>query len=139
MFCSSDLFETDCEVLWVSTGTAANSIILAHFVRPWQGVLCHEEAHIEADECGAPTFYAGGARLMPLPGPGAKIDAAALTARIAGIRKDVHQVQPGAISITNATEYGLAWRADEIGARSEERRGGQECVSTCRSRGSAYH
>src|SRR3546814_15188814 len=80
----------------------------------------------------------------------------ALTARRAGIRKDVHQVQPAAISITNATEYGLSWRADEIGAigeiaraeglklhmdgaRSEERRVGKECVSPCRSRGSPYH
>lgn len=115
----SDLFETECEVVWISTGTAANSIILAHFVRPWQGILCYEEAHIEVDECGAPTFYSGGAKLMTLPGTGAKIDAEALKARIAGIRKDVHQVQPAAISITNATEYGLAWRPDEIGAISE--------------------
>jgi threonine aldolase len=115
----SDLFETDCEVVWIATGTAANSIILAHFVRPWQGILCYEEAHIEVDECGAPTFYSGGAKLMTLPGSGAKIDADALKARIAGIRKDVHQVQPAAISITNATEYGLAWRPDEVGAISE--------------------
>ena len=115
----SDLFETECEVVWIATGTAANSIILAHFVRPWQGILCYEEAHIELDECGAPTFYSGGAKLMTLPGAGAKIDADALKARIAGIRKDVHQVQPAAISITNATEYGLAWRPDEIGAISE--------------------
>lgn len=115
----SDLFETTCEVVWVSTGTAANSIILAHFVRPWQGILCYEEAHIEVDECGAPSFYSGGAKLMPLPGRGAKIDTAALKARIAGIRQDVHQVQPAAVSITNATEYGLAWRPDEIGEISE--------------------
>ena len=46
----SDLFETSCEVVWIATGTAANSIILAHFVRPWQGILCYEEAHIEADD-----------------------------------------------------------------------------------------
>ncbi|GGJ37352.1 low specificity L-threonine aldolase [Sphingopyxis bauzanensis] len=115
----SELFETDCEVVWIPTGTAANSIILAHFVRPWQGILCYEEAHIEVDECGAPTFYSGGAKLMTLPGRGAKIDAEALKARIAGIRQDVHQVQPAAISITNATEYGLVWRADEIGEISE--------------------
>ena len=115
----SDLFETDCEVVWIPTGTAANSIILAHFVRPWQGILCYEEAHIEVDECGAPTFYSGGAKLMTLPGRGAKIDAEALKGRIAGIRKDVHQVQPAAISITNATEYGLVWRADEIGEISQ--------------------
>ncbi|MDK2759838.1 MAG: low specificity L-threonine aldolase [Sphingopyxis sp.] len=115
----SDLFETDCEVVWIPTGTAANSIILAHFVRPWQGILCYEEAHIEVDECGAPTFYSGGAKLMPLPGRGAKIDADALKARIAGICKDVHQVQPAAISITNATEYGLSWRAGEIAEISD--------------------
>ncbi|WP_082665090.1 threonine aldolase family protein [Sphingopyxis sp. H115] len=115
----SDLFETTCEVVWIPTGTAANSIILAHFVRPWQGILCYEEAHIEVDECGAPTFYSGGAKLMTVPGRGAKIDTEALKARIAGIRKDVHQVQPAAISITNATEYGLAWRAAEIGEISE--------------------
>lgn len=115
----SDLFETACEVVWIPTGTAANSIILAHFVRPWQGILCYEEAHIEVDECGAPTFYSGGAKLMPLPGRGAKIDAEALKARIRGIRNDVHQIQPAAISITNATEYGLAWRAEEITEISE--------------------
>jgi threonine aldolase len=119
----SDLFETACEVVWIPTGTAANSIILAHFVRPWQGILCYEEAHIEVDECGAPTFYSGGAKLMTLPGPGAKIDAEALKARIAGIRNDVHQVQPAAISITNATEYGLAWRPDEVREISEIAKG----------------
>lgn len=119
----SNLFETDCEVVWIPTGTAANSIILAHFVRPWQGILCYEEAHIEVDECGAPTFYSGGAKLMTLPGRGAKIDAEALKARIAGIRQDVHQVQPAAISITNATEYGLAWRAEEVGEISEIAKG----------------
>ncbi|MBB6427385.1 beta-eliminating lyase-related protein [Sphingopyxis sp. JAI128] len=119
----SDLFETNCEVVWIPTGTAANSIILAHFVRPWQGILCYEEAHIEVDECGAPTFYSGGAKLMTVPGRGAKIDTEALKARIAGIRKDVHQVQPAAISITNATEYGLAWRAAEIGEISEIAKG----------------
>src|SRR3546814_13805488 len=70
----SELFETDCEVVWIPTGTAANSIILAHFVRPWQGILCYEEAHIEVDECGAPTFYSGGAKLIPLTGRGAKIE-----------------------------------------------------------------
>ncbi len=110
----STLFETSCEALWIGTGTAANSIALAHFSRPWQGVLCHEEAHIEVDECGAPGFYSGGAKLMLLSGAGAKIDAAELETRIASIRNDVHQVQPAAISITNASEYGLAWTPDEV-------------------------
>ena len=112
----SDLFETRCSVLWVPTGTAANSIALAAFVRPWQAVLCHEEAHIEVDECGAPAMFSGGAKLMLLPGAGAKIDAATVAAKMTAICKDVHQVQPAAISITNASEYGLAWRPDEVAA-----------------------
>lgn len=110
----SDLFETPCEAFWIGTGTAANSIALAHFARPWQGVLCHEEAHIEVDECGAPGFFSGGAKLMLLPGAGAKIDPVELETRLASIRNDVHQVQPAAISITNASEYGLAWSPGEV-------------------------
>lgn len=115
----SDVFETSCEAVWVTTGTAANSIALAHFARPWQAVLCHEEAHIEVDECGAPGFYSGGAKLLLVPGSGAKIDPAALTERLGAIRNDVHQVQPAAISITNASEYGLSWRPDEVAGISE--------------------
>lgn len=115
----SAVFGREVAALWVATGTAANCLALATMVPPHGGVVCHREAHIEVDECGAPTFYSGGAKLMPLPGRGAKIDTAALKARIAGIRQDVHQVQPAAVSITNATEYGLAWRPQEIGEISE--------------------
>ena len=115
----SDLFETAVSVLWVPTGTAANSIALSAFVRPWQAVLCHAEAHIEVDECGAPAMYTGGAKLILLPGEGAKISASAIDGCMAAIRKDVHQVQPAAISITNATEYGLSWSADEAAAIGE--------------------
>src|SRR3546814_8083947 len=70
---------------------------------------------------------------MPLPGRGAKIDAAALKARIAGIRQDVHQVQPAAVSITNATEYGLAWRAGEIGEIGEIAKRSDEHTSELQS------
>jgi len=110
----SDLFETACEAIWVATGTAANSIAIAHFVRPWQSVLCHEEAHIEVDECGAPGFYSGGAKLLLVPGAGAKINAGMFEARLNMIRGDVHQVQPAAVSITNASECGLSWRPEEV-------------------------
>ena len=112
----SDLFETRVTALWVATGTAANSIALAQFVRPHQGIMCHEEAHIEVDECGAPSLFSGGAKLMLLPGEGAKISADALEKKLTSIRPDVHQVQAAAISITNASEYGLVWRADEVAA-----------------------
>ncbi len=112
----SDLFETRCSLLWVPTGTAANSIALAAFVRPWQAILCHSEAHIEVDECGAPAMFTGGAKLILLPGDGAKINAEGIDGAMAGIRTDVHQVQPAAISITNASEYGLAWQPSEVAA-----------------------
>lgn len=115
----SDLFETRVSVLWVPTGTAANSIALSAYVRPWQAVLCHEEAHIEVDECGAPALFSGGAKLILLPGEGAKISPEAIHTCMGGIRKDVHQVQPAAVSITNASEYGLAWRAAEVAAVGE--------------------
>jgi threonine aldolase len=115
----SDLFGTDCAALWVSTGTAANSLALATMVAPHGGVFCHEEAHINADEAGAPEFFTHGAKLMPLPGEGAKlVPDTVLTARRA-IRADVHRVQPHALSITNATEYGLVYAPDEVAALGE--------------------
>ena len=112
----SELFETDVRALWVSTGTAANCLALAALCPSYRGIICHRDAHIEVDEAGAPGFFTGGAKLILLDGPGAKIDAEAIDAVIGLIRKDVHQVQPAAISITNATEYGLVYRANEIAA-----------------------
>ena len=115
----SDVFETEVEALWVTTGTAANSIALAMLCPPTGAILCHREAHIENDEAGAPAMYNGGAKLMLLDGPGAKVTPAAVEAACARIRPDVHQVQPAALSITNATEYGLAYSAAETAALGE--------------------
>jgi threonine aldolase len=110
----SELFERDVAVLWVSTGTAANCLALASLVQPHQGVICHREAHIEVDECGAPGFYTGGAKLMLVDGEGAKISPQTVSDLLSTIRLDVHQVQAAAVSITNATEYGLVYQPQEI-------------------------
>lgn len=110
------LFGRECSVLWVATGTAANCLALATMVPPHGGVICHREAHIETDECGAPGFYTHGAKLMLAEGEGAKITPAAIEEVIAPIRQDVHQVQPHAVSITQASEYGLCYRPEEITA-----------------------
>jgi len=115
----SDLFETDVRAFWVTTGTAANCLALAALCPPYRSILCHRDAHIEVDEAGAPAFFTGGAKLLLLDGEGAKITPAAIDAACGAIRDDVHQVQPGAISITNATEYGLAYRAKEVAAIGE--------------------
>lgn len=115
----SDLFEREVRALWVTTGTAANCLALAALCPPYRAILCHRDAHIENDEAGAPGFFTGGAKLILLGGEGAKIAPDSVAAACDRIRKDVHQVQPAAISITNATEYGLAYRASEVGALGE--------------------
>jgi threonine aldolase len=125
----SELFGTEVRAFWVTTGTAANCLALAALCPPYRGILCHKDAHIEVDEAGAPGFFTGGAKLILLDGPGAKImpDRAGRTCDL--IRKDVHQVQPAAISITNATEYGLVYRAAEVAALGD----------FARERGLAFH
>jgi threonine aldolase len=110
----SDLFGTECIALWVATGTAANCLALAAMVPPHGGVVCHREAHIEMDEGGAPGFYTHGAKLILADGEGAKLTPQAIERVIDPIRNDVHQVQPHAISITQATEYGRVYTPEEV-------------------------
>lgn len=110
----SDLFGTECAALWVATGTAANCLALAAMVPPHGGVVCHREAHVEMDEGGAPGFFTHGAKLMLADGEGAKLTPQAIERVIDPIRNDVHQVQPHAISITQATEYGRVYSPEEV-------------------------
>lgn len=112
----SALFGTEVAVLWVPTGTAANCLALASLCPPYGGVVCHREAHIQMDEGGAPEFYTHGAKLMLAEGPGAKLTPDAIRAVLDAVKPGVHWVQPHAISITNATEYGLAYSPDEVAA-----------------------
>ena len=115
----SDLFGTEVRAFWVTTGTAANCLALAALCPPYRAILCHPDAHIEVDEAGAPGFFTGGAKLVNVEGEGAKIAPDAIAAACEAIRNDVHQVQPAAVSITNATEYGLVYRAAEVAAIGE--------------------
>jgi threonine aldolase len=112
----SALFGRECAALWVATGTAANCLALAAMCPPHGGVVCHREAHIEADEGGAPGFYLHGAKLMLAEGVHAKLTPEAIAAVVDPIRDDVHQVQPHAVSITQASEYGCVYRPDELAA-----------------------
>ena len=114
-----ETFGREVTVLWAATGTAANCLALASMVQPHGGVVCHREAHIEADEGGAPGFYLHGAKLMLAEGEGAKLTPDAIRAVIDPIRDDVHQVQPHAISITQASEYGRSYRPAEIASIAE--------------------
>lgn len=110
----SDYFGTACTVLPVSTGTAANALALSLLAPPFGAVVCHREAHIEVDECGAPEFFTGGAKLLLCEGDDAKLTVDTLEAGLAALRGDVHQVQARALSLTQATEYGCVYRPGEV-------------------------
>ncbi len=112
----SALFETEVTALWVPSGTAANCLALAALCPPYGGVVCHRDAHIQNDECGAPEFYTHGAKLMLADGEGAKLTPATITTLLDSIANDVHRVQPRALSITNATEYGRVYTPAEVAA-----------------------
>jgi len=116
----SERFETECTVLPLATGTAANSITLAAMAPAWGAVMCHRNAHIANDEGGAPEFYTHGAKLMLLDGDGAKLASEPLAQAIdsAGAH-GVHNVKPSAVSITQATECGISYRPDEIAALAD--------------------
>lgn len=111
-----DIFEApEAAVYLVATGTTANALCLATLCKPWQAVYCHRHSHIEEDECGAPEFYTGGSKLVLLDGDDARIDPASLRAAIdATARVGVHNVQKGALSITNATEMGAVYSVEQV-------------------------
>ena len=111
-----ELFGTEVRVFPVATGTAANALALATLVPPYGAVLTHEEAHIVRDECGAPEFMTGGARLMLLRGAGAKLGPEAVQAAIDANPASVHTVQPRALSLTQATELGTVYTPAELTA-----------------------
>ncbi|MDJ0627960.1 MAG: low specificity L-threonine aldolase [Rhodobacter sp.] len=114
--CIREIFEApEAAVYLVSTGSTANALSLATFCPPWGAVYCHEHAHIEVDECGAPEFYTGGSKLVLLDGNHAKIDPADLNAKLQGAAPvGVHNVQRGMVSITNVTEFGAVYTVAEI-------------------------
>ncbi|MCO5091387.1 low specificity L-threonine aldolase [Bosea sp. (in: a-proteobacteria)] len=114
------LFERKVSAFLVLTGTAANALALASIVRPWGAILAHEEAHVVEDECGAPEFFSDGAKLVDLPGTGAKLTPQAVTKTLSHLRAgDVHHVQAQALTITQATECGTVYTPAEVRALKE--------------------
>jgi threonine aldolase len=113
----AEIFERNVSVFFVATGTAANSLSLASVQRPGGMTFCHSEAHIIEDECGAPEFFSGSARLAPVDGAGGKIDPKALAAKVARFPEDaVHHGRATAVTITQATEIGTVYSLAEIDA-----------------------
>ena len=128
---AAEVFEREVAIFPVATGTAANALALATVIPPWGVAFCHEAAHIEEDECAAPEFYAGGAKLALLGGAGAKFSAAGLRDQLAAASPapPVHRAQPAAVSLTQATEAGAVYRPEEVAG----------IAAVCREHGLALH
>ncbi len=125
-----EIFETDMIAYLVATGTAANSLSLSAMCPPYGAIYCHPESHANLDECNAPEFFTGGAKLVTIDGADGKIDAAALeTALAAGWAGVEHHAQPAAVSLTQASEAGTLYTADALAAISE----------VCRAHGLGLH
>ncbi len=105
----------DAEVFFVFNGTAANSLALASLCQSYHGVICHEAAHIETDECGAPEFFSNGTKLLTSAGPGGKLSPDAVE-RLVLKRTDLHFPKPRVLSLTQSTEWGSVYTRDQIAA-----------------------
>ena len=113
----NEIFERDVAVFFVGTGTAANSLSFAAVNRPGGVVMCHREAHVVEDECGAPEFFTHGARMAPVDGALGRIDPDHLRRELARFRPGfIHAGQPMAVTISQASEVGTLYSLDEIGA-----------------------
>lgn len=125
----NEIFEREVSVFFVTTGTAANALALSSAVPPYGLCVCHREAHIIDDECGAPEFFMHGAKLAGLPGVGAKLMAEDVTAYLKSLPKAVKQMPPKALSISQVSEGGLVYGLDELAALG----------NVCRENGLSFH
>lgn len=110
-----EIFECDCEVFFVFNGTAANSLSLASLCQSYHSVICHEVAHIETDECGAPEFASNGSKLLLASGENGKLNPINIE-ELATKRTDIHYPKPKVISITQSNELGVIYSIAEIRA-----------------------
>ncbi|MBJ6126484.1 threonine aldolase family protein [Microvirga splendida] len=125
----SEIFEREVSVFFATTGTAANALALSSAVPPYGLCVCHREAHIIDDECGAPEFFMHGAKLAGLPGVGAKLRAEDVAAYVKSLPKAVKQMPPKALSISQVSEGGLVYSLDELAALGQ----------VCREHGLSFH
>jgi threonine aldolase len=113
-----DVFETKCEVFFVFNGTAANSLSLASTCQSYHSILCHETAHVETHECGAPEFFSNGTKVLLVSGANGRMDPAVIEKAVTR-RGDIHYPKPRAISLTQATEVATVYSIDQLKAIRE--------------------
>ena len=115
----AELFETELAVYPVATGTAANALCLAELTPPYGAVYCHAQSHVNVDECGAPEFYTGGAKLVGVDGAHGRIEADRLAALLAATgAHGEHESAPATLSLTEATEAGTVYTPDSVAGLS---------------------
>lgn len=110
-----EIFECDAQVFFVFNGTAANALCLASMCQSYHSIICHEMAHIETDECGAPEFASNGSKLLLLDGADGKLTPAGIE-ELATKRVDIHYPKPKVISITQSNELGVVYSLEQIKA-----------------------
>ena len=108
-----EFFETDCDVYFTFNGTAANSLTLASMCQSYHSIICHEMAHVETDECGAPEFFSNGTKILLVPGGEGKVDLAEVERTIKR-RTDIHYPKPRVVSITQPTELGAVYSVEDM-------------------------
>ena len=123
-----ELFEVDCEVFFAFNGTAANSLALSTFCKPYNGILCHDLSHVETDECGGPEFFTGGSKVIPIAGDNGRLLPEPIV-EAATRRNDLHFPKVAALTLTQATELGTVYGMDDL----------REIGQTCRELGLKFH
>jgi len=113
-----ETFESDCEVFFAFNGTAANSLALASLCQSYHSIVCHETAHVETDECGAPEFFSNGTKVLTAPGPHGKLGPDAVL-HLVRRRADIHYPKPRVVSVTQPTELGTLYSQGELSALGE--------------------
>lgn len=111
----SQLFEREVAVIPCTSGTAANALALSLMLDPTEAVCLHAGSHVYGDECNAPEFFSGGARLHPVEGAGGKLTPDEVRPALAR-RGDLHAAQPAALSIAQPTETGAVYSLAELRA-----------------------
>ncbi len=105
----------DAEIFFVFNGTAANSLALGSLCQSYHSVVCHEVAHVETDECGAPEFFSNGTKILTATGANGKLDPAAVE-QVIRKRTDIHYPKPRVLSLTQSTEFGTVYSTAEVNA-----------------------
>ncbi len=113
-----ELFETDCEVFFVFNGTAANALALASLCQSYHSIVCHQNSHVETDECGAPEFFSNGTKVLLVGGALGKVDLGAVSNMVTR-RRDIHYPKPRVLSLTQSTEVGTVYDVAELAAARE--------------------